>query len=360
MTFPFPQATLTGSSRQPSGAGAVEATGAASCNRQGTREGNTKHIMNVSRRLVLQTIPLAAVLGGLAACGSSTDTTSSTTATTAAAGAEDLTPTDPSLALDSAAWSYDAEGDVYYQIGLAYGSSIQDASYETLSVFLPGAYVSATDNGDGTYTLTPADGSVGAYTSATAPIVLPVNTPGYSAQSPVSEYSYSTIQPYMEAGLIYVVAGLRGKNSTTQDAAGNAPWGVTDLKAAVRYVRYNAASLPGDAEQVYVFGHSGGGAQSAVMGASGDSALYTPYLTAIGAATTDPEGNALSDAVAGAMCWCPITSLDEANAAYEWNMGQFASSGTRAEGTWTEAYSKDLAAAYAQWVNNAGLTDADG
>ena len=310
--------------------------------------------MAVSRRLILQTIPLAAALGSLAACGASTGTTAGTTA------AESLTPTDPSLALDSAAWSYDAQGDVYYQMGLAYGSSIQDASYETLSVFVPGAYVSAQDNGDGTYTLSPADGSVGAYTSATAPVVLPVNTPGYAAQSPLSEYSYSTVQAYMEAGLIYVVAGLRGKDSTSQAAAGNAPWGVADLKAAVRYVRYNASRLPGDAEQVYVFGHSGGGAQSAVMGASGDSALYTPYLSAIGAATTDRQGRALSDAVAGAMCWCPITSLNEANAAYEWNMGQFATSGTRAEGTWTEAYSTDLAAAYAQWVNSAGLTDADG
>ncbi|MCL3776574.1 MULTISPECIES: subtype A tannase [unclassified Actinomyces] len=315
--------------------------------------------MAVSRRLILQTIPLAAVLGGLAACGTSTGTSASTT-TTASPDAGTLTPTDASLALDTAAWSYDAEGDVYYQMGLAYGSSIQDAAYETLSIFLPGAYVSAEDNGEGTYTLTPADGTAGAYTSATAPVVLPVNTPGYSAQSPLSEYSYSTIQAYMEAGLIYVVAGLRGKDSTSEAAAGNAPWGVADLKAAVRYLRYNAAALPGDSEQVYVFGHSGGGAQSAVMGASGDSALYTPYLAAIGAATTDTDGNALSDAVAGAMCWCPITSLNEANAAYEWNMGQFASDGTRAEGTWTEAYSKDLAAAYASWVNGAGLTDADG
>ncbi|MGK2347994.1 esterase [Actinomyces sp. W5033] len=309
--------------------------------------------MNVSRRLVLKTIPLAALLGSLAACGASTSTTT-------LASSRALEPTDASLALDTAAWSYDSQGGVYYQMGLAYGSSIQDTAYETLSVFVPGAYVTAEDNGDGTYTLTPAEGSVGACTSANAPIVIPVNTPGYCAQSPLSEYSYSTVKAYMEAGLIYVVAGLRGKDSTSEDAAGNAPWGVTDLKAAVRYLRYNASRLPGDTEQVYVFGHSGGGAQSAVMGASGDSALYTPYLAAIGAATTDEDGSPLSDAVAGAMCWCPITSLNEANAAYEWNMGQFASSGTRATGTWTEACSKDLAAAYAQWVNSAGLTDADG
>jgi len=60
------------------------------------------------------------------------------------------------------------------------------------------------------------------------------------------------------------------------------------------------------------------------------------------------------------MCWCPITTLDSANAAYEWNMGQFTSSGTRAEGTWTRAYSQDLAAAFPTYLNELKLTDSDG
>ena len=41
-------------------------------------------------------------------------------------------------------------------------------------------------------------------------------------------------------------------------------------------------------------------------------------------------------------------------------MGQFASSGTRAEGTWTAAYGKDLATAFAETVNGLGLTDSKG
>ena len=40
-----------------------------------------------------------------------------------------------------------------------------------------------------------------------------------------------------------------------------------------------------------------------------------PYLESIGAV----EG--ISDAVAGSMCWCPITNLDYASEAYEWNLG---------------------------------------
>lgn len=311
--------------------------------------------MNLSRRTVLTALPAAAGVLGLGACSSGG------TASQASATASSQAPTDPKLTLDSAAWRYDATGDVYYQLGLSYVATPQASDYETLGIYVPGAYFTGTDNGNGTYTATiNASGAVGSFTAATAPTVLPVNTPGYSAQKPPSEYSYDIIKAYMEAGFIYVHAGLRGKDSNSQTYSGNAPWGVTDLKAAVRYRRYNAASIPGDAAKVYVFGHSGGGAQSAVAGASGDSGLFAPYLAALGAATTDTSGKALSDAVAGAMCWCPITTLDSANAAYEWNMGQFASSGTRAEGTWTRAYSQDLAAVFPAYLNELKLTDSDG
>ena len=311
--------------------------------------------MNLSRRTVLTALPAAAGVLGLGACSSGG------TASQASATASSQAPTDPKLTLDSAAWRYDATGDVYYQLGLSYAATPQASDYETLGIYVPGAYFTGTDNGNGTYTATiNASGAVGSFTAATAPTVLPVNTPGYSAQKPPSEYSYDIIKAYMEAGFIYVHAGLRGKDSNSQTYSGNAPWGVTDLKAAVRYRRYNTASIPGDAAKVYVFGHSGGGAQSAVAGASGDSGLFAPYLAALGAATTDTSGKALSDAVAGAMCWCPITTLDSANAAYEWNMGQFASSGTRAEGTWTRAYSQDLAAAFPAYLNELKLTDSDG
>ena len=311
--------------------------------------------MNLPRRTILAALPATAGLLGLGACstGGATAQASSTASSQA--------PTDAKLALDPAAWRYDAEHKVYYQLGLRYVATPQAADYETLGIYVPGAYFTGKDNGNGTYAVTVnASGAVGSFTAATAPTVFPVNTPGYSAQKPPTEYSYDTIKAYMEAGFIFVLAGLRGKDSNSQTYSGNAPWGVADLKAAVRYRRYNSAAVPGDAAKVYVFGHSGGGAQSAVAGASGDSELFAPYLAVLGAATTDTSGKALSDAVAGAMCWCPITSLDSANAAYEWNMGQFASSDTRAEGTWTRAYSQDLAAAFPAYLNGLKLTDSQG
>ena len=312
--------------------------------------------MELSRRSLFTSTIAFSLFGGLglAACtsgASGSGTSSAGGSGTAATGV---------LALNNAGWSHDAENDVYYQIGLSYVASPAAPDYETLGIYVPGTYFTGTDNGDGTHKVTiNTSGSVNGFTPATAPIVLPVNTPGYASQKPPTQYSYDSISDYMAAGFIYVHAGLRGKDSNSDSYTGNAPWGVTDLKAAVRYLRYNSASLPGAMDRIFVFGHSGG-AQSSVMGASGDSPLYTKYLEHLGAAMTSSDGTTISDAVAGVMAWCPITSLNIGNAAYEWNMGQFASNGTRAEGTWTAAYGKDLAAAFAETVNGLGLTDSKG
>lgn len=227
------------------------------------------------------------------------------------------------------AWNYDEANNVYWQIGVPYVTNPATTEYETLGIYVPGSYLTAIPNGDGTYTAAVNNtGAVNGFTAATAPIVFPVNTPGYSAQSAPTAYSYNEDLSYLQAGFVYVAAGMRGRDngynaSGELSYSGGAPWGVTDLKAAIRYTRYNTDVLPGNTDSVFVFGMSGGGAQSAIIGASGDSALYTPYLESIGAAMTSADGQALSDAVTGVMAWCPITSLDEADEAYEWNMGQY-------------------------------------
>ncbi|MBP5727315.1 MAG: tannase, partial [Clostridia bacterium] len=92
------------------------------------------------------------------------------------------------------------------------------------------------------------------------------------------------------------------------------------------------------------------GAQSAIIGASGNSSLYDPYLKAIGAVMTE------SDAEKGRMCWCPITNLDIADEAYEWNMGN-TRSGLSAE---EQGYSDGMALAFAEYVNALGLADEQG
>ena len=244
--------------------------------------------------------------------------------------------------VDQTAWQYNADDDVYYQIGISYCETPADTAYETLAIFVPGAYMTATDNGGGTYTceINP-NAAVGAYTAETAPIVMPINTPGYSAMAALT--SYASFTSYTDEGFVYVHAGCRGRDA-------GAPAGVTDLKAAVRYLRYTDDVIPGNAERIFTFGMSGGGAQSALMGSTGDSALYDAYLEEIGAVT------GVSDAVLGSMCWCPITNLDTADEAYEWMMGVTRSGLTEEE----QQISDQLAEAFAAYINSADIKDPEG
>lgn len=245
--------------------------------------------------------------------------------------------------IDNTKWNYNAEDNVYWQVGIQYCANPVDLTYETLGIFIPAAYMNATDNGDGTFTCElNLDGKVGDYTAETAPIVIPVETPGYMAMEAPTDY-VSGAKSYTDAGFIYVNAGCRGRNE-------GAPAAITDLKAAVRYLRYNGDNMAGSMDRIFTFGMSGGGAQSALMGATGNSDLYTPYLNAIGAV----EG--FSDAVAGSMCWCPITNLDYADEAYEWNMGI-----TRTDlSDEMQALSDDMATAFAEYINELGLEDEEG
>ena len=130
--------------------------------------------------------------------------------TAISAKAEDSAPVTSLSTIDNTKWQYNSEDDVYYQIGIQYCANPVDLSYETLAIFVPGAYMTAADNGDGTYTCTINESATaGAYTAATAPIVMPINTPGYSAMSALT--SYSSFTEYTDEGFVYVHAGCRGR-----------------------------------------------------------------------------------------------------------------------------------------------------
>lgn len=239
-------------------------------------------------------------------------------------------------------WSYNADDNVYYQIGVPYCEDPADENYENLAIFVPGDYFTASENSDGTYTCEiNTNAKVGDYNADTAPIVMPINTPGYSAQAALTEYS--SVKDYTDAGFVYVHAGCRGRDA-------GAPAGVTDLKSAVRYIRYCDDVLPGSAESIFTFGMSGGGAQSAIMGSAGDSELYDKYLKAIGTV------QGVSNAVKGAMCWCPITNLDTADEAYEWMLATTRSGLSEDE----QKISDSLAKAFPEYINTAGIKDNEG
>lgn len=266
------------------------------------------------------------------------------------------------LKLDVDAWQYDKGNDCYYQLGLKYCTKPASTTYESLAIFVPGAYFDATAKGNRYSCSVKKDATVGTLSPVTAPAVMPINSVRLSAQACPESYSYEGLSRYLKAGLVYVYAGFRGRSSGYDSSskamiAGGSPWPVVGLKAAVRYLRYNAASLPIDPERIFVFGYGAGGGLSATMGAMGDSDLYAPYLDSIGAATHDAQGAALSDKIYGSASWCPITSFDTQDSAYEWMMGQFASTDTRASDAWTKLLSTDLATAYGDYVNGMDLRD---
>lgn len=312
-------------------------------------------------------LALAGVAGGLALAGCAGDGGGEPAATTEAAGSEarEQGPEPTGLEIDMGRWSYDEDNDVYYQLQVPYCLDPVSELYETLAVYVPGAYFDAEEHGQVYSCSVREDGARGAYTAATAPILVPVNAGDFAAQQSPASYDPEGLGDYLDAGLVYVYPGLRGRSSAYESSTdtfivGGAPWALVDLKAVVRFLRLNAGRIPGSAERVCVAGHGAGGALSVLAGATGDSPLFDAYLDEVGAARRDGEGRRVSDAIFASASWCPVIPTDDANAAYEWAMGQYDAQGTRVEGTFTRQLSTDLAEAWGAHLNGLGLVDADG
>lgn len=179
-----------------------------------------------------------------------------------------------------------------------------DTQFQKLNFYVPTAYYEGK--------------SLGGYRIDTAPIFLPNSVGGYmpgppDAPGPGRDGGPNALLVALSKGYVVAAPGARGR--TTQNSAGEytgkAPTAIVDLKAVVRYLRANDAVMPGDAERIVSNGTSAGGALSALLGASGNSMDYRPYLDALGAADAGDDVFAVS-------AYCPITNLDHADAAYEW------------------------------------------
>lgn len=163
--------------------------------------------------------------------------------------------------------------------------------------------------------------SVGGYSAESAPIWFPNSVGGYMP-APASvpglnfEGKTNSLVVALAKGLVVAAPGARGRTLRDSSGAyyGKAPAVIVDLKAAVRYLRHNDAAMPGSAERIVSNGTSAGGAVSALLGATGDSRDYEPYLKALGAADERDDIWAVS-------AYCPITNLDNADSAYEWLLG---------------------------------------
>ena len=177
-----------------------------------------------------------------------------------------------------------------------------EADYQTINIYIPEAYF----NG----------GSINGYTADTAPIFLPNKIGGYMpAKAGVpgqkgrggEDKGADAMQLALSRGLVVASPGARGRTSPT----GKAPAAIVDLKAAVRYLKANDKTMAGDARKIISNGTSAGGALSVLLGASANQKDYAGRLKKLGAAEAD-------DSIFAVSAYCPISILDHADAAYEW------------------------------------------
>lgn len=245
----------------------------------------------------------------LAACGSTApgaDTTTSAPAGTAIRAAAPAHPQPQHLdfrrqqgvtrrfTIDGQTVQYRAFENIVYVLRPA------DTRYQVMNIYIPEAYF----NG----------GSVGGFHAASAPIFLPNNIGGYMPATPGKPepnarngHQPNAVMVALSQGYVVASPGARGRS----DANGRAPAAIIDLKAAVRYLHANDSVMPGRADRIIANGTSAGGALSALLGTSGNDPSFEPYLQAAGAAPA-------SDAVFAVSAYCPITNLEHADMAYEW------------------------------------------
>ncbi|MEU9918349.1 subtype B tannase [Streptomyces sp. NPDC051001] len=209
-----------------------------------------------------------------------------------------------------------------------------------------------------------------AFGNQRAPIYFAVNNAGWMASyvkaSVTDGASYgsstSNVGAALKSGYVFADIASRSRRLVGADGSspGKAPSAVVDAKAAVRYLRLNDAAMPGSAERIVVNGTSGGGALSSILGASGNSTAYDPYLAKIGAAGIDSKGRStLRDDVFAVNAYCPITDLGNADVMYEWLYNVL---GTRDE-TGSNAASgaaAEIAAKFPAYEKSLGLRNPDG
>ncbi len=208
-----------------------------------------------------------------------------------------------------------------------------------------------------------------------SPIILQDNNGGWlggragTSVTDGASYSGTTnkVGVALKAGYVIANAGCRSRGMRDIDGnyVGHAPIQVVDIKAAIRYLRYNDAAMPGTTDRIIITGTSGGGGLGVAVAASGNSPDYYPYLYEIGAAgvtydaASGTYASSLNDDLFGTVLYCPITDLNNADAAYEWLYNA-----TRAElGTYSADQmiaSKWLEKDYVPYFNKLGLRDGNG
>ena len=259
--------------------------------------------------------------------------------------------------------------NIYVPEKYFHNKKINGYTKSTAPIFMPnniGGYMAGTA---GTLTASAMGGGGGAPSgtkSSSKPTGKAPTTSGKSSSSSASlnanggASSTSATQAALAKGYVVAAPGARGRDTKQNGKyTGKAPSAIVDLKAAVRYLKFNKSRLAGNTNKIISDGTSAGGAMSALLGSTGNSAGYKPYLKAIGAANT-------SDNIFASFVFAPITNLDNANTAYEWefsgvnsisgaSMTPGASSSQTTLTSKQKKLSKQLQSDFVSYVNKSGI-----
>lgn len=199
------------------------------------------------------------------------------------------------------AWFFDEKHDCWCLEDLLYTPAAKVPQFQRLSIYAPRALMSP--------------GGIVLPQARRVPVVFENNAAGYMQMPPSwLDGPRCGAKKYLDAGFVYVTCGCSGRESRDAEGrlVGKSPATLVDLKTAIRFLRHNRAVLPGDPERIISVGTSAGGAMSSLLGLTGDSPAYLPYLEATGAFLEE------SDTVYAAQIYCPIIDLAHADQAYEW------------------------------------------
>lgn len=205
-------------------------------------------------------------------------------------------------------WFFDEKYNCWCLEDILYTGRATTPKFQRLSIFVPKPYME--ENGR----IVP-DGEMNGYMAQNVPVIFENNSAGYMQMPHVwLEGPRCYAHQYLEHGFVYVTCGNRGSESRDSEGrlCGKSPANLVDLKTAIRFLRHNADSIPGDLDRIISVGWSAGGAMSTLLGVTGNNESFLPYLEENGAFMEE------RDDVYACQIYCPIIDLEHADLAYEW------------------------------------------
>lgn len=205
----------------------------------------------------------------------------------------------------------EAEVPEHYKYeGVCYIGNVVDPKRQRMNICFPAAYM------DG--------GTVNGYTAKTAPVLFFVPGGGFRMHGLMDPALDELGLMALKRGFVVAAPDIRGCEDCYVDVdgdgepefTGTAPAQLVDLKAALRFLRYNQDVLPGNFSRVVATGGSSGGAMTSLLAASGNTPRIKKYLEQAGAADAP-------DDIQAAIPFCGPGDLIHADMAYDWIFGRF-------------------------------------